>query len=139
MDLGDIMHATATREKISTGGLCHIAIDVTDIERSEKFYREMFNLEVAGRSDKFVQLKTPGARDSFFLFRADRPVNLRAGGLTHMHFGFRIDEKNFERAMEYIKKNGIKIHPNPARGPGRYVYIEDPDGYVIQLEPGDCD
>ncbi len=139
MDRGDIMHATTAQEKISTGGLCHIAIDVTDPGKSAKFYTEMFNLEVAGRSDKYIQLKTPGGRDSFFLFQADRPVNLKATGLTHMHFGFRIDEKNFDRAMEYIKKNDITVHHNPARGPGRYVYIEDPDGYVIQLEPGDCD
>jgi hypothetical protein len=31
------------------------------------------------------------------------------------------------------------VHHNPHRAPGRFVYIEDPDGYVIQLEPGDCD
>jgi len=41
--------------------------------------------------------------------------------------------------MKYIKENGIKIRDNPARGPGHYIYVEDPDGYVIQLEPGDCD
>lgn len=134
-----MMHATTAKERIKTGGLCHIAIDVTDPERSAKFYTGMLNLEVAVRREKYLQLKTPGGNDSFFLFKADGPVNLKAGGLTHMHFGFRIDESNFDRAMEYIKKNGIKIHPNPARGPGRYVYIEDPDGYVIQLEPGDCD
>ena len=135
----DMMHSTTAKERIKTGGLCHIAIDVADPERSAKFYTGMLNLEVAVRREKYLQLKTPGGNDSFFLFKADGPVDLKAGGMTHMHFGFRIDESNFNRAMEYIKKNGIKIHQNPARGPGRYVYIEDPDGYVIQLEPGDCE
>jgi len=138
-DPGYILHATTTREKVKTRGLCHIAIDVTDVGRSTKFYRDMFDMDIVGSTGKYVHLQTPGGHDSLFLFKADGKVDLKAGGLTHMHFGFRIDDDNFDRAMEYIKRNNIKVHPNPARGEGRFVYIEDPDGYVIQLEPGDCD
>ncbi len=130
------MHATIM-EKVRTGGLCHIAIDVNDLDRSAEFYTRMFDLEVASRSDRIVHLKTRGADDSFFLFKADRHVDPQGCGMRHMHFGFRIDEKNFEKALDYIKKNNVKVHPNPARGPGRYIYFEDPDGYVIQLEPGE--
>ncbi len=132
------MHATTTQERIKTGGLCHIAIDVSNLDRSLKFYTDMFNLDVVGRQANHVHLRTPEGRDSFFLFQADGPVSPQSCGMTHMHFGFRIDDANFDRALEYIKKNNIKIHHNPARPPGRYVYIEDPDGYVIQLEPLDC-
>jgi catechol 2,3-dioxygenase-like lactoylglutathione lyase family enzyme len=133
------LHATTTQEKVKTGGLCHIAIDVSDLKRSEKFYTDMFDMEATGRSDHYVRLQTPGGHDSFFLFKADGPVRPRECGLTHMHFGFRIDEGNFEKAMGYIKRNNIKVHHNPARGTGHFIYIEDPDGYVIQLEPGDCE
>ncbi len=122
-------------EKVKTGGLCHIAIDVNDLDRSAKFYTDMFDMDVAGRSDRIVHLKTRGADDSFFLFKADGRVDPQRCGLTHMHFGFRIDERNFEKALDYIKRNNVRVHPNPARGPGHYVYFEDPDGYVIQLEP----
>jgi catechol 2,3-dioxygenase-like lactoylglutathione lyase family enzyme len=132
---GIALHATATREKIKTGGICHIALDVTDLRRSVKFYTDLFDMDVVSSSDNIVHLKTSGADDSFFLFKADAPVGPEKCGMRHMHFGFRISEDNFDRAMEFIKKNNIKIHPNPARKPGRYIYIEDPDGYVIQLEP----
>ena len=27
------------------------------------------------------------------------------------------------------------IHPDPDRGAGKFIYIEDPDDFVIQLEP----
>lgn len=132
------MQATEARERVVTGGLCHIAIDVTDLEKSAKFYTDMFNLDIADRTDSYVQLKTPGGRDSFFLFKADATVNPRGCGQSHAHFGFRIDDANFDKAMNYIKYHRIKVHENPRRKPGRFVYIEDPDGYVIQLEPGDC-
>jgi catechol 2,3-dioxygenase-like lactoylglutathione lyase family enzyme len=133
------MHATTIRGKVKTRGLCHVAIDVSDMARSEKFYTDMFDMDVVGRTDNYIHLRTPDAKDSFFLFRADGPVSPQSCGMTHMHFGFRIDEDNFDKAMDYIKRNNVKIHPNPRREQGRFVYIEDPDGYVIQLEPGDCE
>jgi catechol 2,3-dioxygenase-like lactoylglutathione lyase family enzyme len=71
------------REQINTGGICHIAIDVNDLERSTKFYTDMFNMDIASRSNKIVQLKTSGADDSFFLFKADGPVNPRGCGMMH--------------------------------------------------------
>lgn len=129
------------QERINTGGICHIAIDVSDLERSTKFYMDMFTMDIASRSNRIVQLKTSGADDSFFLFKADGPVNPRGCGMKHSHFGFRIDDRNFDKAMDYIKKNNIKIRPNPEREAGKFIYIEDPDGYVIQLEPreeGEC-
>jgi catechol 2,3-dioxygenase-like lactoylglutathione lyase family enzyme len=132
------MNTAITREKVRTKGLCHVAIDVSDMNRSAKFYTDMFDMDIVTRTDHYVHLRTSGAHDSFFLFKADGPVSPQACGMTHMHFGFRIDSQNFDRAMEYIKSNNISIHENPRRGPGRFVYIEDPDGYVIQLEPGDC-
>lgn len=132
------MQATETQERVRTGGLCHVAIDVSDLDRSAQFYTGMFNMEIVDRSGRYVQMKTIGAKDSFFLFRADGPVNPRGCGMKHFHFGFIIDDANFDRAMDYIKRNYIPVHHNPDRAPGRFVYIEDPDGYVIQLEPGDC-
>jgi len=119
-------------------GLCHIAIDVSDLEKSEKFYTGIFDMTTVSRNDRIVHLRTTGARDSLFLFQADGQVKLKSCGLSRFHFGFMIDDDNFNRAMIYIKKNNIRIHQNHERPPGRYVYIEDPDGYVIQLEPGDC-
>jgi catechol 2,3-dioxygenase-like lactoylglutathione lyase family enzyme len=132
------MHATKTHGYIKTAGLCHVAIDVSDIERSVRFYTEMFDMEIIGQSDRIVHMKSAGAKDSFFLFQADGPVNPLECGLKHFHFGFRIDDANFDRALGYIKDKNIRVHHNPHRAPGRFVYIEDPDGYVIQLEPGDC-
>lgn len=132
------MHATETYGRVKTAGLCHVAIDVSDIERSVRFYTGMFDMEIIRQSDRVVHMKSAGAKDSFFLFRADGDVRPRGCGMDHFHFGFRIDDANFDRALEYIRKNNVRIHHNPDRAPGRFVYIEDPDGYVIQLEPGDC-
>lgn len=132
------MYASESQGRIKTAGLCHVAIDVSDLERSTRFYTDMFAMEIVGRSDRIVHLKSTGAADSFFLFKADGPVNPQACGLSHFHFGFRIDDAGFDQALDYIEKNKIRVHHNPHRTPGRFVYIEDPDGYVVQLEPGDC-
>ena len=90
------------------------------------------------RKTRKICLRTAGAKDSFFLFKADGPVEPRGCGLSHFHFGFVIDGENYRLATNIIKRRGITVHHNPHRPPGEYVYIEDPDGYVVQLEPSDC-
>jgi tRNA threonylcarbamoyl adenosine modification protein YjeE len=94
-------------EKVKTGGLCHIAIDVNDLDRSAEFYTGMFDLEIVGRSNRIVHMKTRGADDSFFLFKADGRIDPQRCGMTHMHFGFRIDDGNFEKAIEYLREKGL--------------------------------
>lgn len=111
--------ATTMQERINTGGICHIAIDVSNLEQSTKS-TDMFTMDIVSRSNRIVHLKTSGADNSFFLFKADGPVNPRGCGMTHSHFGFRIDDRNFDKAVDYIKGNDIKIHPTPDRGAGKF-------------------
>ena len=110
-------------------GVFHLAINVTDMDRSSRFYTEMFRIDVLRRKENMAVLHTPGSDDSFVLFRADGPV--APSGMAH--FGFKVDDHNFDRAMDYVRQKGITIRSNPVRNTGRFLYIEDPDGYVVQI------
>lgn len=128
------MQRTLSEEPVVTSGLSHVAIRVSDMERSIRFYTEMFNLEVTSKGEQMSFLHTPGTNDSFALFQADGEVT--HGGLHH--FGFFVDEKNFEKALRYAKERSIKILGGPGQWESgeRYVYIEDPDGYRVQISTG---
>ncbi|MCD1293526.1 VOC family protein [Methanocella sp. CWC-04] len=124
------MQVSSTEEKVKSTGIAHIGILVQDLERSIKFYTGLLDMEVVRRDDDKVFLHTKGTQDSLTLFKTDIPII--PGGLTH--FGVFVDEDNFQKAMHYIRKNNIKILPNPhRRKPGMYVYIEDPDGYKVEI------
>lgn len=125
------MQQTSSKGKIETGGISHIAIEVKDLDRSINFYTSLFNIGLTSKSDKMAFLNTQGKHDSLAFFKSEGEV--RHCGLNH--FGFFVDDVNFDRAMEYIRSNSIRILGGPGRwsGGARYVYIEDPDGYKVQI------
>jgi catechol 2,3-dioxygenase-like lactoylglutathione lyase family enzyme len=124
------MHSTLMKDRVVTQGMSHIAIRVGDMARSLKFYTGLFNLEATSEGEKMSFLHTPGTNDSFALFRSEGKVV--HGGLHH--FGFFVDEENFEKALSYVKAHSIEIMEGPGRrGDERYVYIADPDGYRVQI------
>lgn len=110
-------------------GLFHLAINVTDLDKSVKFYTDLFRIDLLRQQEDMAILHTPGSNDSFVLFKASGPV--APSGIAH--FGFKVDDHNFDRAMDYVQKKKIKIISNQTRNTGRFLYIEDPDGYVLQI------
>jgi catechol 2,3-dioxygenase-like lactoylglutathione lyase family enzyme len=129
IDRGIRLQATTTQENVKTMGLFHLAINVTDMNRSVRFYTDMFRIDVLRQEEDIAILHTPGSDDSFVLFRANGPV--APSGMAH--FGFKVDDHNFDRAMDYVRQKGITVISNPVRNTGRFLYIEDPDGYVVQI------
>jgi catechol 2,3-dioxygenase-like lactoylglutathione lyase family enzyme len=127
--MGMKLQVTSTEERVKTTGLFHLAINVTDLDLSVKFYTDLFRIDVLRQQEDMAIMHTPGSDDSFVLFKASGPV--APSGIAH--FGFKVDDQNFDQAMDYVQKKGIRIISNPARNTGRFLYIEDPDGFVVQI------
>lgn len=102
---------------IRTIGLAHINLNVSDIERSVRFYRDLFGLEVLmdyegpmgehprGRQ---VALSTPGANDVLAL-SAIPGVAISAGGMSH--FGFTlVSNDDIDDAVLQVLAAGGKAH-----------------------------
>lgn len=112
--------------------LNHINLNVSDIERSVRFYQEAFGLKESFREGpRMVFLHSPGADDVITLHRTD-PV----GPQGVAHFGFQIEGGSLDDAVAAAVKAGGKLLGQGAHAPGvLYAYIQDPDGYVIELSP----
>ena len=52
---------------IKTLGLTHLALTVSDLERSFQFYHDVFGMLAVYREPNFLQAQTPGARDVLVL------------------------------------------------------------------------
>jgi catechol 2,3-dioxygenase-like lactoylglutathione lyase family enzyme len=112
-------NAAASQPTFQATGLHHIALDVTDVARSNEFYGKHLGLRVIRGDDNASFL---GADREFFLtlFRAERPAL--------NHYCYAIDNYDADDAMERLADAGLR-----PRREGNRVYFPDPDGLTVQV------
>ncbi len=112
-------------------GLTHIAINVSDIDRSARFYCEVLGLKETFRNQSMVDLNTPGCRDSITLI-AEKP-RIAPAGIAH--FGFELRSRaELDAAVDRIEAAGGRVADRGQHAPNEpYCYLSDPDGYTIEL------
>ena len=117
---------------IKTLGLTHLALTVSDLERSFQFYHDVFGMLAVYREKNFLQAQTPGARDVLVLEEGTEDIG-RSGGIKH--FGFRLtDARDIDRAATAIERAGGKIKHRGEFCPGEpYIFFTDPDGYEVEV------
>lgn len=123
-------NAAASRTSIKAVAINHIHINVKDVERSVRFYKEAFGLVEKFRAGpKLAFVSPPGSRDSLALHEAE-PV----GSQGFQHFGFKLEADDLDRAIEQVERAGGRL-VSRGKHSGRYpyAYVADPDGYEIEL------
>jgi catechol 2,3-dioxygenase-like lactoylglutathione lyase family enzyme len=118
---------------IETEGLSHLHIFVADLERSVRFYRDVFGFEELFRDGPtMVFLRPPNSSATITLNEMPEKAGT-AGGVDH--FGFRlVDKSHLDRAIDEIERAGGGLIERGEHASGNpYAYIVDPDGYIIEL------
>ncbi len=115
----------------------HNNFNVLDLEKSIAFYEEALGLKVVRRYEapdgSFILAymgdgKTGHQLELTWLRDRKEPYNL---GENEFHLALATD--NMEEAHEKHKKMGCICYENPAMG---IYFINDPDGYWIEIIPG---
>ena len=123
-------------------GIHHIALNVSDLDRSENFYTDVLGLKVAKRFSKGLRHLMLKAGSSYIaLFEVpdleieSHIVELSQNG--YMHFAFNIEKQQFQLAVQKLRNNNINIGEGPLRrGDGNSVYFQDPDYNHLEIH---CD
>ena len=114
----------------------HFNFNVFDLERSLKFYDEALGLkpvrEKLGANNDFRLVFLGDGVTNFtleltYLFDRKEPYDL---GEQEFHLAFRVDD--FEAAHKKHEEMGCICYENPGMG---IYFIEDPDGYWIEILP----
>jgi catechol 2,3-dioxygenase-like lactoylglutathione lyase family enzyme len=115
-------------------GISELVLEVADLEAARRFYRDVLGFEEtlygAGRDDRYWYLVGDSARLGLWTPQ----VGLAGGrGGVHVHFAFNVPDAEIDRLLERLRGNGPQVEGPVQLGPGRALYVTDPDGNVVEF------
>lgn len=123
-----------------SGRFSHFLIEVTDLDRSEAWYRDVIGMDVLGRNltaepepHSLLQMNTG---QLFILVQKDT-VEPRRPGSSSIHHGFLLTPNQYRRAQERLKSFGYDIADTREQFRARGEYsmdIYDPDDHRYQIQ-----
>ena len=134
----------------------HVAVNVTDMEKSLKFYHEVLGLKIIFQtersgSDLDRALNAPGAKLRYSYLQADNTCigliqYVNPAGKSYdrktcdtgiMHLAFRVPD--IEKAYAQLKEKGVRFNSSPVKiesGPQKgsvFAFFTDPDGITLEI------
>jgi catechol-2,3-dioxygenase len=118
---------------IPVSGVSELVLEVLDLVRAEHFYAEVLGFPVVERwPEREAVWVMAGSRTRIGLWRPQ--IGLAGGrGGVHVHFALKIEEADFDPAVERLKEKGYEPTVLTFDGAGRALYVDDPDGNVVEF------
>ncbi len=115
-------------------GISELVLEVSDLEASRRFYREVLGFEETlygeGAEGRYWYLIGETARLGLWT----EQVGLAGGrGGAHVHYAFSVPDGEIDRLKNRIEGVGGEVEGPIQLGPGRAIYVTDPDGNVVEF------
>ena len=115
-------------------GISELVLEVADLEAARAFYRDVLGFEETlygeGAAGRDWYLVGDSARLGLWT-----PQTGLAGGRggAHVHFAFHVPEGTLDGLLARLRSAHIEIEGPIQLGPGRAIYVTDPDGNVVEF------
>ena len=115
-------------------GISELVLEVADLEAARRFYRDVLGFEETlygeGAEGRYWYLVGETARLGIWT----EQVGLAGGrGGAHVHYAFSVADDEIDRLKERIESADAEVEGPIQLGPGRAIYVTDPDGNVIEF------
>ena len=115
-----------------TDGFAELTLEARDVARLERFYRELLGLTVLAREDDRVWLAA-GPHARLGLWTPGRKEFADQGG-RHVHYAFSALPGRLDAIRGRAERLGAKVRgPVEHDGGDRSLYVEDPEGNVLEI------
>jgi catechol 2,3-dioxygenase-like lactoylglutathione lyase family enzyme len=121
-------------------GILETVLYVADLERAERFYRDVMALTQIGKEpDRHVFFRVgTGVLLIFHAARTRRSEHLPPHGADgEIHVCFTVDPTEYEAWKRRIQDHRIPIQKEITWPVGRSFYFRDPDGNLLELADAD--
>jgi glutathione S-transferase fosA5 len=120
-------------ERAVVGGLNHLTLSVSELERSFAFYREVLGLRPLARWAKGAYLLA--GESTWVCLTLDAAT--RSEPLPeYSHFAFSVSAADFNVLSERLRQAGAREWQSNS-SEGASLYFLDPDGHKLELHVGD--
>ncbi len=109
-------------QPIVATGIDHVSVLASDVERSKKFYQDLFSLSVLSE-DKEHGIVRLGGKRVIVSLRKEKPY-----GIVD-HFGVGVEGFNKAALAKNLQARGLKPQENWQYG----FFVKDPDGVNVQF------
>lgn len=114
--------------------ISELVLEVEDLEAARRFYRDVLGFEETlygeGREGRYWYLVGDTARLGLWT----EQVGLAGGrGGAHVHYAFQVADDEVDRIKARIESAGAEVEGPIKLGPGRAIYVTDPDGNVVEF------
>jgi catechol 2,3-dioxygenase len=112
----------------------HVHLKVSDLDRSEAFYRDVLGLATTERlGDAFVFMSFGEEHHDLALQGHPGAPRPHPAALGLYHFAIEVeDEAALGRAVERLEEHGVRYSPVD-HGISKALYFSDPDGHGIEV------
>jgi lactoylglutathione lyase len=131
--LAALVTSLGARAQVVISGYNHVALQVRDIEKSTRFYKDTMGFAPLAVPENLRAIRSwftlaPGQELHLLAGRAQPVANNDKNGA---HFALTI--ANADPVEAYLKKIGLPYHRQQRFDKAWQIYVTDPDGYVIEL------
>ncbi|MDO3410445.1 metallothiol transferase FosB [Saccharibacillus sp. CPCC 101409] len=117
-------------------GFGHLTFSVSDLERSVRFYRLIFETEPVYLRGRTAYFETAGL---WIALNEERDIPRAEIRGSYTHFAFSAAEKHLPELERRLRAADAEILPGRSRdeqGEGRSLYFRDPDGHLLEFHTG---
>jgi glyoxylase I family protein len=125
-------------------GLDHVVIRARDLERLVAFYCDVLGCSVDWRRDELGLVHLRAGRSLIDLISVDGLLGRKGGAAAGPearnmdHLCLRVEPFNLDSIRAHLESRGVEMsdlqHNYGAEGHGPSVYLQDPEGNVIELK-----
>ena len=113
---------------LTTTGIDHVVLHVSDPEASKTFYVDVLGLTVDHGSGSHIFLRC--GPQLIGLFRAPEGTGFEPGHDVN-HLALNVAAGSYDDIRARLEAAGIKVSGRP--GDDRCIYFHDPDGHMLQI------
>jgi len=120
-------------------GVSELVLEVSELERSERFYVDKLGLPVVERwPHRNAVWVLAGAGTRIGLWEPQVGLEGSRGG-RHVHFAMHVEEEDFDALVESLRARGLDVPLHEFGGLGeverksRAAYVTDPDGHLVEF------